>query len=87
MKKILLKDLMIREKGEKIKRVPKFIGMTEKNIYEILYCDYYIYWIDKDWLQIYYEDSQWDWSKREDHKMIQYKYWKYYINWTEAELI
>gem|GEM_PF-5883239 len=43
MKKILLKDLMIREKGEKIKRVPKFIGMKEKNIYEILYCDYYIY--------------------------------------------
>ena len=41
----------------------------------------------KDWLEISYEDSNGYLWKVEEWKKIEYKNWKYYIDWEEAELI
>ena len=41
----------------------------------------------KHWLQVSYEDSNGYLWKVEEWKKIEYKNWKYYIDWEEAELI
>ena len=92
MKTIWLKDLKLKEKVvEKVvknaNRKPLFLWMKEKDIYRIEYLDGFIYWYNKDWLEIYYENSDGYLRKIEDWKRIENTNWKYYIDWKEAELI
>ena len=41
----------------------------------------------ENWKETYFEDSNGYWWKVEEWKTIEYKNWKYYIDWEEADLI
>ena len=84
MKKIWLKDLKIKEVN---KRKPLFLWMKEKDIYGIDFYDNCTYWYNKEWKETYFENSNGYWWKVEEWKTIEYKNWKYTIDWEEADLI
>ena len=68
MKTIWLKDLRLKVnpviKEVVKKREPLFLGMKKKDIFKIESRDDCIYWYNKDWLQTYFETSDWYWSKK-----------------------
>ena len=64
MKNIRLKDLKLIRK----KRKPKFLWMKEEDIYRIEYKENCIYWYNKQWLEVYFENSSWYWCKIEYNK-------------------
>jgi len=79
MKTIWLKDLKLKEKVvEKVvknaNRKPLFLWMKEKDIYRIEYLDGFIYWLNKDWLEIYFENSNKYWWKREYEDWLEIYY-------------
>jgi len=85
MKDIKVSDLEVIKKPNKF--VPQFLWMKESDIHKIKYYDGYIYWYDKEWNEVYLENSDWFWKKREGEDTIVFRNWKYYLNWEEAILI
>jgi len=86
MKTITLKDLKLKVEEN---REPKYLGMKKKDIYKISEHSACIYWYDKDWKEIYYENYSKYWDKREykDWEEIYFedsdKYWwkREYKDW------
>ena len=65
LKEVVVVEEVVEEEVEKTKRKPLFLWMKEEDIYKIEYFYDYIRWYNKDWLEIYYENSDKYWRKKE----------------------
>ncbi len=74
-KNITASDLVLVEK-EPVKKQwePLFLGMKKEDIYRIEKEEGYVYGYDKDGLEVYYEDADEYWRKREYNKQGLEKY-------------
>ena len=89
MKTIWLKDLeVVEEVIEEVvetKREPLFLGMKKKDIHRIEYYDSCIYWYNKNWLEVYCENSSKYWRKKEYKDWLKVYFENSYGDWRKTE--